>query len=355
MKFFFDYTRQDYQSRFIESGISPAHAKNLFRNAYKKHAMDPWSHPDFPQSISEVGNQFPAPLLNIAQQQVSGYDSSVKFLFALQDGTKVESVLMPETNRITLCLSSQVGCAQGCVFCHTGRMGLTRNLSAGEIVAQVVTANRWMNENPSWRMAVKLPPAMRVSNVVFMGMGEPLDNVEAVIQSIKIMTDPYGLDMGPRHISVSTAGHLPGLKKLQTALPKVPVALSLHNADDEERSKIMPINRRWPIAQVIECIGAHQKQTQRPCLIQYTLIDGVNDSPKHAINLCRVLAPIDAKVNIIPLNPVTKMRLRAPEASRIRQFRDVLHGAGVRSMVRYSKGQDIAAACGQLAVNESQI
>ncbi len=327
------------------------HAKDLFRNAYKALSPEPWADENLPRNLAKtMAEGFVLGLPKLDQVHVSGYDSSVKFLLGLEDASQVEAVLMPESNRITLCLSSQVGCAQACVFCHTGRMGLTRNLTAGEIVAQVIGANHWIKANPEWLAAVRLPAKSRVSNLVFMGMGEPLDNVDAVVDAIGILTDAYGLQMGLARISVSTAGHLDGLKALYQAIPTARVALSVHSVDDLQRSKIMPINKRWPLASVIEFLKGRPAATSRSVMLQYTMIKGVNDSVDEARRLVELARGLDAKINLIPLNEVSASRLKAPPSETIQAFRDVLHTAGLRTMVRYSKGQDIAAACGQLVV-----
>jgi 23S rRNA (adenine2503-C2)-methyltransferase len=326
------------------------HARTLFRRAYKGLSETPWAEPSLPRTLAaELAETYEAEGPRLVEAERSGYDRSVKFLVELKDGLKVETVLMPEKQRITLCLSSQVGCAQGCVFCHTGRMGLVRNLTAGEIVGQVVAANRWILANPEWLAETRLPATQRISNLVFMGMGEPLDNVDGVIEALHILTDPLGLALGLARISVSTAGHLDGLEALFAAIPKVRVALSVHCTDDSKRSRIMPINRRWPLAQVIERLKTLTRDGA-PVMLQYTMIDGVNDSLEEAHRLAALADGLNAKVNLIPLNNVSASRLRAPTPEKIQAFRDVLHQAGLRVMVRYSKGQDIAAACGQLIV-----
>lgn len=352
MRSFFDQPLSALERHCAEQGWSKVHARDLFRNAYKALSLEPWRDERFPRALTAgFGGDFCLPLPRIAAAHESGYDQSVKFLLALADGSEVEAVLMPESQRITLCLSSQVGCAQGCVFCHTGRMGLKRNLSAGEIVSQVVTANRWLADHPEWFAGTRLgaeAAGMRVTNIVFMGMGEPLDNVEAVADAVRILVDPYGLALGLRRVSVSTSGHLEGIERISALVPGVRLALSVHSVDDAKRSKIMPINRRWPIASVI----ARLRELKSDVLFQYTMIQGVNDSLDEAARLVELTRGLDAKVNLIPLNPVGASRLVAPSAEAIQAFRDVLHKAGVRVMVRYSKGQDIAAACGQLVVGE---
>lgn len=348
---FFQMTRPELES-YCRSKSHPAvHAKDLFRSAYKSLEAEPWRTPSLPKALATtladgVGLEPP----KIVESHISGYDSSVKFLLALRDGSQIEAVLMPESNRITLCVSSQVGCAQGCVFCHTGRMGLTRSLTAGEIVAQVVLADLWIRKNPAWLRGIRLESDARVTNIVFMGMGEPLDNVDAVAGAIEILTDPYGLSIGIRHIAVSTAGHLDGLKALLARVPKARIALSVHSVDEARRSKIMPINRRWPLASVLEFLKERQTGGLPGILLQYTMIKGVNDSLDEATRLAELAQGLDAKINLIPLNEVGPSRLVAPEPASIQAFRDVLHARGLRTMLRISKGQDIAAACGQLVV-----
>ena len=351
---FFDQPLPKLERYCADLGHSKVHARDLFRNAYKALQAEPWDDDTrFPRRlVAHCRQDFGLGLPRIVAEPVSGYDGSVKLLLELADGARVEAVLMPEAQRITLCLSSQVGCAQGCVFCHTGRMGLTRNLDAAEVVGQILVANHWLAAHPDWFAATKLGAArsaMRVTNLVFMGMGEPLDNVDAVIDAVQIATDPYGLAIGLGRISVSTAGHLDGIERLTAAIPGVRIALSVHSVDDVKRSKIMPINRRWPLATVLARLAElRPKSGKVPVLFQYTMIEGVNDSLAEAEALVAAIAGIAAKVNLIPLNPVGPSRLKAPVAEKIQAFRDVLHRAGLRVMVRYSKGQDIAAACGQL-------
>lgn len=328
------------------------HAESIFRQTYKKMAANPFAGGTLPHNLSRhLSDHYRIQLPEIKKEHASGYDRSIKFLLQLSGGGQIESVLMPEKKRLTLCLSSQVGCAQGCVFCHTGRMGLISNLSAGEIVSQAYLANAWIVRHPEWLAANKLPAHSRISNIVFMGMGEPLDNVAGVVDAIKILTDPYGFGLGMAHISVSTAGHLEGIDQIYRDLPSVRLALSVHSVDDAKRSKIMPINRRWPLVQVIARLKEQQTIGGKGVLLQYTMIRGVNDSDHDAELLSELTLGLDAKINLIPLNEISASRLTAPDAVSIQRFRDILHKKNIRVMVRYSKGQDIAAACGQLVVN----
>lgn len=350
-------------------GVSSVHAKDLFREAYKGLNPQPWKRQGIPKILAGYcqDNFSLEPAVRLSPDVLSAYDGSVKFRTHLRSAPAsleslngdevppprpmvVETVLMPEKKRITLCLSTQVGCAQGCVFCHTGRMGLLRNLTAEEIVGQVLGAKNWMRANPGWLERVGLPPDHSISNIVFMGMGEPLDNVEELIASIEIMTDPYGLALGLRHISVSTAGHLDGMKTLLDRVKGVRLALSVHSVDETKRAKIMPIQKRWPLMQLVDFLQAELPKNGGTVMLQYTLIAGVNDSVEEAHDLAVIAKKLNAKVNVIPLNAVSVNRFKTPTQSQVQVFRDGLHQQGIRVMVRYSKGQDIAAACGQLVV-----
>jgi 23S rRNA (adenine2503-C2)-methyltransferase len=350
-KSFFNSTRLELEKTCKDFGAPLIHARDMFRSAYKDVSPTPWSRKGLPKPFAKYCEKnFLGPSLRIISEHLSQYDRSVKFVVELADLRQVEMVLMPEAKRVTLCVSSQVGCAQACVFCHTGRMGLARNLDASEIVGQVWLANEWIAKHPNWLVDTRLPVNQRITNIVFMGMGEPLDNVPAVAKTISILTDPYGLNLAIRRISVSTAGHLDGLDELVKLHPNVRLAISVHSAIDTERSKIMPINRRWPLAQLIEKLRSLPTQQANGLLIQYTLISGVNDSLNHADKLVQLLEGLKVKINIIPLNPVGPSRMKAPETQQLELFRDQIYKSGVQVMVRYSKGQDIAAACGQLVI-----
>ena len=221
---------------------------------------------------------------------------------------------MPEKNRVTLCVSSQVGCAQACSFCYTGRMGLKRQLAVHEIVSQVVMANEWIRKNQQWRQSLAYPEGQTVNNLVFMGMGvEPLDNVEAVISAIEMITDPYGLALAPKRISVSTAGHVEGLRVLLKRMPRLSSALSLHATNDRDRSRLMPINRKWPLKELLNTFREHYQNCggRNSLLVQYTVIDGVNDSAAHADEMIELLADLPVKINLIPLKSSMRVGLKA--------------------------------------------
>jgi 23S rRNA (adenine2503-C2)-methyltransferase len=349
---FAGFALRDLQQYCSEREIAVVHAATLMRAVYKESDFEPWKKPLLPlKLVKSLPEDFDFVTSTIAKARVSRYDQSVKFLVQLSDSHVIEMVLMPETKRLTLCISTQVGCRQGCLFCHTATMGLKRNLLAHEIVEQIVLANRWLAQNPGWLSEVRLPAFTRVTNMVMMGMGEPLDNVDAVIKAIEILTEPLGAHLALRRISVSTAGHKDGLVQLLAAYPKAAVALSLHEADSDKRSKIMPINKKWPVEEILRFLRDHYAvhNPRASILVQYLVIAGVNDTLAHAAAVADLLEGLPVKVNLIPLNEISGGRFVAPEARVLGAMRDLIHHRKLRVMVRYSKGQDIGAACGQLA------
>ena len=343
----------DLEATCADLGVPTVHAKTLYRRLYKDLDPTPWTTPGLPSLLTRsFQERFRCNEATIAEESLSRYYGTVKFLVKMEDGSLIESVLMPEKKRITLCISSQVGCAMACTFCHTGRMGLKRNLTAGEIAVQVVIAQRWIREHASWREERGYPAFVGVSNIVFMGMGEPLDNVDEVSTALHILSDAMGLNLALRKISVSTAGHLEGLKILLERFPKVSLALSLHATTERERSQLMPINRRWPMGTILDYLRDFyaQRKDDASLLVQYTVIRGVNDGMEHAERIVELLRDLPVKLNLIPLNEVEPSRFLSPDPEMLEKFRDYVNAAGVRVMIRYSKGQDIAAACGQLVI-----
>ncbi len=347
-----DLARADFEGVCDELGVPRLHARTLIRNTYRLGTEDPWADRSIPAALARAlvaRHPLTHPVVRDARH--SEVDGSAKLLVSVEGaGDHAEAVLIPEAARVTLCVSSQIGCAQGCVFCHTGRMGLARNLATGEIVGQLVAANAWLARNREWLAARGFGAQQRVTNVVLMGMGEPLDNVTAVADAIAILNDPAGAAIAMRRITVSTAGHLDGLEKLVARWPRVPIALSLHSVDERTRGGLMPITQRWSLAAVSERLARLSAQQRQPIFVQYTLFAGVNDSPAHAEALaawCRSLPQV--KVNLIPFNSFPGSRLEAPHEEAVARFRATLHAAGLRVMRRHSKGPDIAAACGQLA------
>jgi 23S rRNA (adenine2503-C2)-methyltransferase len=259
---------------------------------------------------------------------------TVKWLFELHDGRRIETVLMRYARRATVCVSSQAGCAMGCSFCATGQMGFQRHLSSGEIVEQVVVARR-----------AALP--RRLSNVVFMGMGEPLANYDRVWESVLRMNGDMGLSA--RHLTISTVGIVPGIRRLTEESLPVSLAVSLHAANDELRNSLVPVNRRYPIDVLTKACADYVTRTRRRLSFEWALIDGVNDNPRDAIELADLARPLRAHVNLIALNPTPGYLTRGSSPARVHAFKDSLETLGVNVTVRSTRGMDIDAACGQLS------
>ncbi|MEZ4455516.1 MAG: 23S rRNA (adenine(2503)-C(2))-methyltransferase RlmN [Gemmatimonadales bacterium] len=280
----------------------------------------------------ELDAAFPLPRLTVASREQSA-DGTVKYLWRLADGEAVESVLIPSGTRRTLCISSQAGCALGCVFCATGRMGFRRNLTPGEIALQV-------------REIVLADPADKPTNVVFMGMGEPLLNWSAVDVALTILNDPLGFGIGARHITVSTVGILPGMEALRQRPEQFRLAISLHSPDPSDRIGLMPIEKKYPLPEVL----AAARSFGRRVTFEYVLIAGRNDRDADADRLIRLARPLGAHVNLLPLHPGGAPDLTPSSGNRIRAFADRLRAGGIEAVVRRSRGLDINAACGQLFV-----
>ncbi len=248
-----------------------------------------------------------------------------------------------ERTRITLCVSTQVGCAMGCVFCASGQAGLVRGLGAAEIVSQVLVAREHLGAD------------QELKNLVFMGMGEPLHHYDETARAIRLLTHPDGLGMSPRRITVSTVGLLPGIRRLGADFGgKVGLAVSLHAPDDETRSRIVPMNRRYPVAELIAALRAYPLPRRRRITLEYTLIAGVNDRLDQARALVRLVRGLRVKINLIPMNPIAASELRAPVPSRVEAFRDELTSAGLSAFLRTRRGDDVDAACGQLALQPAR-
>jgi len=256
-------------------------------------------------------------------------------------GHLVETVLMGYEDRVTVCVSSQAGCAMGCGFCATGQMGLEANLTAGEIAAQVVWARRAARSLPEGT-------PRRPTNVVFMGMGEPMSNYRATRNAVARLLDPAGMNMGARHVIVSTVGVVPGIRRLAADHPQVGLAVSFHAADDELRNELVPVNRLWPLSELERAIAEWRARTRRRPSIEWAMIDGVNDTTRQADLLSPIARRLRAHVNLIPLNPTPGWPTRPTPRPRIRRFADRLREAGVTVTIRDTRGRRIDAACGQL-------
>jgi 23S rRNA (adenine2503-C2)-methyltransferase len=273
-------------------------------------------------------------------ERVPSRDGSQKLVLRLADGRAVHAVLMPDADRLTLCVSTQVGCGFACAFCYTGTMGIIRNLTAGEIVGQLFVAREGLG------------PGERITHVVFMGMGEPLANYPATVRALRLLTDPEGFGVSPRRITVSTVGLVQGIERLARENLRVNLAISLHAATDELRSRLLPVNRGWGLADLLAACRRFPLPVRQRITFEYVLLDGVNDSSDDARRLARRLAGMRAKVNLIPFNAWEGSDFRRPPPERIAAFQRVLLDAGVTATVRWSKGEDVGAACGQLRTAE---
>jgi len=270
------------------------------------------------------------------ERRTPSQDGSHKLVLRYADGARVQAVLMPDGDRLTLCVSTQVGCGFGCAFCYTGTMGLERNLSAGEIVAQVMVARQG------------LAPGARITHVVYMGMGEPLANYSATVKSLRLLTDPHAFGFSPRRITISTVGLVSGIERLARESLKVNLAISLHATSNEIRDRIMPVNRGFAIEELLAACQRFPLPFRQRMTFEYVLLDGVNDAVEDARRLVRLLKGIRGKINLIPFNDWEGSHYRRPPLARILAFQSVLLDAGVTTTVRWSKGEDIGAACGQL-------
>lgn len=323
-------------------GERPFRARQVFRWLHRKGAASLDEMTDVPKALREgLAARTALRTLVPAAEQVSR-DGTVKWTWRTWDGRLLESVFMPEPGRKTLCVSSQVGCGVGCTFCLTGTLGLARNLGAGEIVDQVHRANRRLVE---LRVGEGERP---LTNLVFMGMGEPLANYENLRAALGVLLSEDGPNFSHRRVTVSTAGLVPAMRRLGEETP-VKLAVSLNATTDAQRDAIMPINRRWPIADLLAACREFPARNGRRITFEYVLLAGVNDSPEDARRLAGLLRGIPAKVNLIPYNENPGLGFRAPDDARVSSFQEDLASRNLTVVVRRDRGRDISAACGQLA------
>ena len=311
-------------------------AKQLMQWIYSKHIFDFDLMTNFNLELRNHLNQNCSLRFDDAVRNDLSDDGTQKWLIEKKDNQIIETVFIPEDKRGTLCISSQVGCLIDCPFCATGRQGFNRNLRSSEIIGQVLLARRELGEE-------------RLTNVVFMGMGEPLANYPEVIKAIKILNDPHGFNISRRRITVSTSGLVPQLYKLSEEVG-VSLAVSLHAANDELRDELVPINRKHPIKELLEaCWHYANVQNLRSVTFEYTMLEGVNDSAKDAQQLAKLLKNQPAKVNLIPFNPFPGVTFKPTDRKQINHFRNILLESGIMTTTRKTRGDDIQAACGQLS------
>ncbi len=334
-----DLTRSDLNDFFANLGEKPYCTKQLMQWVYHQHQFDFDQMLNLSKKLREKLNAIATLELPKISQQNFSLDGVIKWAIDLGNENHIETVYIPEKDRGTLCISSQVGCALACTFCSTGMQGFNRNLSTTEIIAQVVIAQQYLSDK-----------GKRISNVVFMGMGEPLLNEKAVYKACDLLLDDWAFGLSRRKVTISTSGVVPALYRMADITP-VSLAISLHAPDDVLRDELVPINQKYPIQELLSaCQNYLDSGTQeRHILFEYVMLSGVNDSIEQAEKLAKLLKGISAKVNLIPFNPFPETQYKISKKATIEAFQDVLFNHGIRAMTRRTRGEDVDAACGQLA------
>jgi 23S rRNA (adenine2503-C2)-methyltransferase len=336
-------SRDEVEELMVELGQPRYRGRQLFHWVQAHRAVDVGAMSDLSRAFrAELGGHVRVSRPEIVRVQ-RAVDGTRKYLLRLADGEEIESVLIPDDDRLTACISSQVGCPLACRFCLTGVMGLRRNLTGAEITGQVLLLQDRLEETE------------RITNIVLMGMGEPLLNFPQVERALRILSDEHGANFSLRRITVSTAGHVPGIQKLAASDLAVNLAVSLSATTDAVRSQVMPINRRWSIAELLMTCRAYPLSNRRRLTFEYVLLDGVNDSLEDAERLAHLLREIRCKVNLIPFNPAPDLPDRPSPRQRVEAFQRMLHDAGMTATIRESRGWDISAACGMLRVEEGGV
>lgn len=334
MRFFFDFERPE-----VAEVLHPSfRAAQIYKSVYQRWLDDFELMTDLPKAerasfAAEWNIKLP-----VIHRRFDSSDGTRRYLVLLSDGEFAETVFIPEEHRNTICISSQIGCALACTFCLTGQLGLTRHLSPGEIVTQVLIAQR---DNLSWDVRDTF-------NIVLMGMGEPLHNYDNVMKAIRILHDENGLNMSMSRITLSTAGLLPAIERLASE-PMIPnLAISVTGATNEKRNELMPINRKYPIEQLIDAVRRFPLKHRQRVTFEYVLLKGVTDAPEDALQLVKLLRGIRAKVNLIPLNEAEELDYQRPSDAAVERFQQILIDRNISAFIRKNRGNDISAACGQL-------
>ncbi len=336
---FYQYPFKDLQELCAREELPPASARYLYNWHYKKNRREPCSLNGIAQKTLRFLETLDFSLPEIATVKEST-DKTVKFLFRLRDLSTVETVLIPFMNKYTICVSSQVGCAMNCSFCFTGEQGFKRHLASEEIVGQFLLAQHWLTENR--------PDDDRILNIVFMGQGEPLHNFTAVKNASEIFLSQHGLSLAAHKITISTAGYLPGLERWITEMPNVNIAVSLHSPFTEKRNQLIPINRRFPLADVLKIVETIPKDEKRFVTYEYLLLKDFNDSVEDAHATGKLLEGRKAYINLIPFNSYPGARYQRPDLSQVIEFKAILDTYRIPTLIRATKGDEILAACGQL-------
>ena len=328
------YNLAELESLIYELGEPKFRAKQIFK--WLQNGAESFDDmTDIPSALrAKLTDRCYIATAKIFKRLESKIDSTVKYVFTLFDGEYIESVLMEYEHGFTLCISTQIGCRMGCSFCASGLLGLTRSLTASEMISQINTAQRDRN--------------IRISNIVMMGMGEPLDNFENSVRFLELVSNENGLNIGLRHISLSTSGVVSGIEKLKEFGFPITLSVSLHAPFDDIRSSIMKVNKKWNIESLIGACKDYQKVTKRRISFEYALIEGVNDTEKCAEQLAKILKGIMCHINLIPANPVKENSYKKPQRAKIEAFKKLLENKGLNATVRRTLGADIEASCGQL-------
>ena len=330
--------RAEVESVLVELGHPGYRGRQIFQWVQARRATSLEAMTNLSRTLrSDLASRVVVSRPAVAGEQ-RATDGTRKFLFTLGDGEAIESVLIPDEDRLTACISTQVGCPLACRFCLTGLMGMRRNLSTAEIVGEVLA------------LEDKLAAGERISNIVLMGMGEPLLNFHEVERSLRILCDEHGANFSPRRITLSTAGHVPGIQKLAASDLGVNLAVSLSATTDEVRDRLMPINKRWPIAELLKACRSYPLPQRRRLTFEYVMLDGVNDTLEDVKRLVRLLRGVRCKINLIPFNATPDLPDRPSPRERIEAFQQILCDANLTATIRESRGQDISAACGMLRV-----
>ncbi|QQR80209.1 MAG: 23S rRNA (adenine(2503)-C(2))-methyltransferase RlmN [Deltaproteobacteria bacterium] len=359
-----DLSKSSLESWLLEKGLKKFNLHQILQWLYRYRVKSFDEMTNLSKQTREVlKTHFEIRHLEPTEKHTSPVDGSTKFLFKLPDGKTVESVLMPikgakqkdgteSSNRITLCISSQVGCAMGCAFCRTAEMKLVRNLTQGEILGQVLGAQDFMKQDNTGADG----RGPRVSNIVFMGMGEPLHNYDTVTDSLQLLTDVYGIGISQRKITVSTVGLAPEIRKFADNPPgaRVKLALSLNATTEEGRKDVMPITKKYPLEEVIEACKEYTKKSKNRVTFEYVMMAGVNDSLDDAKRISKICAHLPSKINLIPYNEYPGSPFQRPSEESIQRFFHFLADRHHQVNIRYSKGLDVLAACGQLATSSKK-
>ena len=343
MKSIYDLSLNDLENYLLENGIKPFHGKQIFKWLYHRR-IDSFSLMSdiSKKTIEKLENEFEIAPLIIRDMQVSR-DGTRKYLFEMSDGALVESVLMIFDYGYSACLSSQVGCNMGCSFCASGLLKKQRDLLPSEIVRQALMIQKDLDKEEK-----------RLGNIVVMGTGEPFDNYDNVMKAMNIINDPNGLEIGARHISISTCGLVPMIERFSHENLQYNLAISLHAPNDELRSKLMPVNKAYPLEQLMKALKGYSELNNRRLTFEYLLLKGINDRPEHADQIAKLLRGMNAYINLIPYNPVSEKDFETSSDENALRFYDLLKKRNIAVTLRQKKGDDIDAACGQLRANHLQ-